>query len=236
MSFAFCTILCLPDVCMQAISGKVRVFCFDKTGTLTKQGLDFLGVLPFFPMEKKSDDSDPIVPVARLKTLPSEVMHGLATCHAVSRYGQNLVGNQVEVKMFEATGWALIEEKGKQPAVCDTGGDEPNNLIVEKRFEFDHSRMSMSVLVRNTNGDVLCYCKGASERVKGFCVAKSVPEQFDEISAAQATAGCYVLGLAFKNLGQRHACLLHLSFMVVSVTPIWNSCASGRSIVIRRGC
>ena len=38
----------------------------------------------------------------------------LATCHAVTELrgeeGVTLVGNQVEVKMFEACGWHLIEE------------------------------------------------------------------------------------------------------------------------------
>ena len=48
----------------------------------------------------------------------------------------------------------------------DTNGA---SLVVEKRFEFDHGRMSMSVLVRTPDGDVLCFCKGAAERVKGFC-------------------------------------------------------------------
>ena len=64
-------------------------------------------------------------------------------------------GNQVEVKMFSSTGWELIEERGEAPAVKDTAtGVE---LKIEKRFEFDHSRMTMSVLTRKPDGDVICW-------------------------------------------------------------------------------
>jgi hypothetical protein len=65
------------------------------------------------------------------------VLQGLASCHAVTRMqNQLLVGNQVEVRMFEATEWVL-EESGGQPRVRD-----PINgtcLTIEKRFEFDHT-------------------------------------------------------------------------------------------------
>jgi magnesium-transporting ATPase (P-type) len=145
----------------------------------------------------------------------------LATCHAVSVFedgssdnsdGQMLVGNQVEVRMLEATGWKLEERDGKPPLVHppgpydsaeagqkassgvryaqytdgeamaptpqvysttdpnrplpareavarvlggggDGGGssgkeDDDGALMILRRFEFDHTLMTMSVLVQ----------------------------------------------------------------------------------------
>lgn len=80
-----------------AIAGKIRVFCFDKTGTLTHEGLDFIGAqsvvrsgsgVPTFghlTMPANGDGMDP------------STLHGLATCHAVTKFGNQFVGNQVEV-------------------------------------------------------------------------------------------------------------------------------------------
>ncbi|KAF1787864.1 HAD-like domain [Phytophthora cactorum] len=41
----------------------------------------------------------------------------LATCHSVGSLEGKLVGNEVEVRMFEATGWELLEREGAQPSV-----------------------------------------------------------------------------------------------------------------------
>lgn len=74
---------------------QIRVFCFDKTGTLTRDGLDFLGA-------KAADGGafgDLLTPAdsSSAAGIPPSVMNGLATCHAVSRFGDAYVGNQVEV-------------------------------------------------------------------------------------------------------------------------------------------
>jgi magnesium-transporting ATPase (P-type) len=81
-----------------AIAGKIRVFCFDKTGTLTNSGLDFIGVRDV----RKDKENHPIFgpvqsPLCHDESIDNVILHGLATCHAVSKFGEQFVGNEVEV-------------------------------------------------------------------------------------------------------------------------------------------
>ena len=94
----------------------------------------------------------------------------------------------------------MEEQRGAAPLVRDprTGTE----LTIEKRFEFDHSRMTMSVLTRIPSGDVMCYTKGAAERVTQRCKTESVPSGFDSVVGTHATQGCYVLAFATRNLGK----------------------------------
>ena len=74
---------------------QIRIFCFDKTGTLTDEGLDFLGVRSV----DSGSEGNVLLPMnAAPNTLPVHVLDSLATCHAVSTYGNGFVGNQVEVR------------------------------------------------------------------------------------------------------------------------------------------
>eukprot|EP00756_Hemistasia_phaeocysticola_P066067 Hpha_TRINITY_DN8978_c0_g1::TRINITY_DN8978_c0_g1_i4::g.80776::m.80776/K14951/ATP13A3_4_5; cation-transporting P-type ATPase 13A3/4/5 len=185
-----------------AISGKVRVFCFDKTGTLTKEELDFLGVREAAQLSGTADPMPPggFTPVG----VTSEVIRGLASCHAVSGLGTTLVGNQVEVKMFRATGWDLIEEKGASPVVQSPGGG--HRVEVVRRFEFDHAAQTMSVIVRyresGREGHMI-YAKGSPEKVAALCEVP--PEGMIPTAKAYALDGCYVLALAVRELSEEEA-------------------------------
>lgn len=79
------------------------MFCFDKTGTLTKEGLDFIGTQSVVGAVGADDHGPHFGPVKSLErgdVLDDLTLHGLATCHAVSRLGGRFVGNQVEVEYF----------------------------------------------------------------------------------------------------------------------------------------
>lgn len=88
-----------------AISGKIRLFLFDKTGTLTRDGLDFLGVRPVAATDEKQVTLQSLHHPAEAaagkqngeRELSQHVLWGCASCHAVTRFGEQLVGNQVEV-------------------------------------------------------------------------------------------------------------------------------------------
>lgn len=122
----------------------------------------------------------------------------MATCHAVTTYRKNgqdeLVGNQVEVNMFEGSGWKLDESRSK--VVVTNGGEK---LTIEKRFEFDHHTMTMSVVVRDQNNCCHVFCKGAPERVADLCVDH--PDYNAEVARFHAMQGCYVIGMSYRNLG-----------------------------------
>jgi cation-transporting ATPase 13A3/4/5 len=201
-----------------AIAGKIRIYAFDKTGTITKDGLDFIG----------AEMPDPatghlVSPDVSRGMAPPTLSRGLASCHAVSFFGDTLVGNEVEVKMFTASGWSL-DESGDKPRILPPsaaarssiasrdwqggggggGGGGVNDigaLVVEKRFEFDHKRMTMSVVVRDERTGVFhVFCKGSAECVGARCLAGSLPRGYDEQARGFALQGCYVLSLAHREL------------------------------------
>ncbi|CAH0519300.1 unnamed protein product [Peronospora belbahrii] len=177
------------------LCGKVRIFCFDKTGTLTKQGLDFLGVQPV-----KNSRFFPLVKDAKEASLSEELLYALTTCHSVGSLEDRLVGNEVEVRMFTSTGWELIEKEGEQPYVR-SNVDPGLELEFIKRYDFDHHRMSMSVVVRNRRtGNFYVFCKGSYERMQQLSTPASVPDDYKSVADRLAKEGCYVLGLSYRKL------------------------------------
>ncbi|VDB96191.1 unnamed protein product [Peniophora sp. CBMAI 1063] len=92
------------------VAGKVNVCCFDKTGTLTEDGLDVLGVRALDRStntrfgELLSDPHD--VPLGRDK---AALQYALATCHQLKVVDGEIVGDPLDVKMFEFTGWHIEE-------------------------------------------------------------------------------------------------------------------------------
>ena len=196
-----------------AIAGKIRVFCFDKTGTLTRAGLDFLGVQEI----TRGEAGAVVAPVKNHAEVVKEgeqpAMDGcqehmrilLATCHNLKQFGDRMVGNQVEVNMFASCGAQLKEENGVRIIEnWQQTGDTTTTtkLRIVKTFEFDHARMTMSVVVRTDDGNCVVYCKGAPERVTELCAEASCPADFTEVHRGHSLQGCYVLGAAMKDLGK----------------------------------
>lgn len=73
------------------------MFCFDKTGTLTKEGLDFIGAQSVVRSINSGPAFGPLKTPANGDDMEPSTLHGLATCHAVTKFGNRFVGNQVEV-------------------------------------------------------------------------------------------------------------------------------------------
>lgn len=91
------------------VSGSIDCICFDKTGTLTEDGLDMWGVVSV--SLKKFQ-----LPVKDITSLPlNEVLIGMVTCHSITIIEGQLIGDPLDLKMFESTGWNLEE-----PNVSDT--------------------------------------------------------------------------------------------------------------------
>ncbi|XP_051165501.1 polyamine-transporting ATPase 13A3 isoform X1 [Leptopilina boulardi] len=91
------------------VSGSLDCVCFDKTGTLTEDGLDMWGVVPISSRKFQ-------IPVKNITHLPlNNVLIGMVTCHGITIIDDQLVGDPLDLKMFESTGWTLEE-----PNVSDT--------------------------------------------------------------------------------------------------------------------
>ncbi|SCU78143.1 LAMI_0A03598g1_1 [Lachancea mirantina] len=149
------------------VGGKIDVMCFDKTGTLTEDGLDVLGVHVAQPRGlQKLGFSELITDVHdlfnkfSLKDCSSphdfkarNFMTSLLTCHSLRAIDGELIGDPLDYKMFQFTGWAfdedfqnskfhslneerydhnnLPENAGISPAVVHPNASNPNNKFTE---------------------------------------------------------------------------------------------------------
>jgi magnesium-transporting ATPase (P-type) len=82
------------------------VFCFDKTGTLTNNGLDFVGLQGVENTVHDGLQFSPTQSPWKHDLIDDVILRGFATCHAVTKFGAQFVGNEVEVvpkpwEMFE---------------------------------------------------------------------------------------------------------------------------------------
>ncbi|NWW21020.1 AT132 ATPase, partial [Falcunculus frontatus] len=199
------------------LCGKLRLVCFDKTGTLTEEGLDVWGVVPL--------EGQRFLPVVHEpRRLPAgALLYALATCHAVSPLRGQLVGDPVDLKMLESTGWRLEmmeEEEGELPAFQQLGmkvlavvrpppeEEQPLDrkhqapVGILRRFPFSSSFQRMSVLVKLPGeASAHAYVKGAPEMVASLCRKETVPPDFSRTLRYYTADGFRVLALACKALG-----------------------------------
>jgi cation-transporting P-type ATPase 13A2 len=94
------------------VAGKINVCCFDKTGTLTEDGLDILGVRA---LDRRSGTRfgelldnvyDMPGPVGREKAV---FLYALATCHQLKVVDGEVIGDPLDVKMFQFSKWHIEE-------------------------------------------------------------------------------------------------------------------------------
>lgn len=94
------------------VSGKMNCVCFDKTGTLTEDGLDILGV-------RVVEQTGVFSELHRsIDLLPDEeeefpILHSMATCHSLNSINNELIGDPLDLKMFQFTQWQLEELDSK---------------------------------------------------------------------------------------------------------------------------
>ena len=120
-------------------AGKVNILCFDKTGTLTEDHLDIYGYRPikmksknqefyftdfirnasinaneaykYYKQKKSLKDKSKI---DKNKDLNLFFVECLATCHCATYVNDKIIGDPVDVKMFESSGWTLHENNAEQ--------------------------------------------------------------------------------------------------------------------------
>ncbi|KAF1419011.1 Cation-transporting ATPase 13A2, partial [Spheniscus humboldti] len=198
------------------LCGKIRLVCFDKTGTLTEEGLDVWGVVPL-----ENNHFMPIVHEPRC--LPAgPLLYSLAACHTISLLRAQPIGDPVDLKMVESTGWRLEmteEEEGELPAFQQFGTkvlavmkpppeeEQPQDrkhqspVGILRRFPFSSFLQRMSVLVKLPGeASAHVYIKGAPEMVASLCRKETVPVDFSQMLRHYTTDGFRVLGLAYKPL------------------------------------
>lgn len=186
-------------------AGSVNILVFDKTGTLTEDHLDIKGfVTTKINKEKKFEfndfsenclnDSNIVIEhfkskdkniKNRNKDLLQYYIECLACCHCLTYVKEKLVGDPIDVKMFESVDWILKEN-------TNTGNENANNnsnplvlnyirpkceediivpfndnynveeklktryeIAIVKRFDFSSKLQRMTVIGKNLNENFL---------------------------------------------------------------------------------
>ena len=144
----------------------------------------------------------------------------LATCHQITRVNNKLIGDPIDVEMFQSTGWVFIEgnhddlistyvrppqEEDLEKKLSEIEEDEDKILNshyeigIIKTFEFSSFLARMSVIVRNSKDKHFkVFCKGAPEKIKELCKIESIPENFDDVLNDYTSKGFRVLALSCK--------------------------------------
>ncbi|XP_006866405.1 PREDICTED: probable cation-transporting ATPase 13A2 [Chrysochloris asiatica] len=193
------------------LAGKLRLVCFDKTGTLTEDSLDVMGVVPL-----KEQTFLPLFPQPRHLPM-GPLLRALATCHTLSRLHNTSVGDPMDLKMVESTGWVLEESPAADPAcgaqvlaVMRPPLREPQLQGVEGRpvpvsilcrFPFSSALQRMDVVVAWPGAtQPEAYVKGSPELVAGLCRPETVPTNFAQVLQSYTAAGYRVVALASRLL------------------------------------
>jgi cation-transporting ATPase 13A3/4/5 len=220
------------------VGGKLDIVCFDKTGTLTEDGLDVLGLRVVHRAGMRfSDiltDVSSLLPAASYERDPTldydnnkAALNTMATCHSLRIVDDVLVGDPLDCKMFDFTGWSFEEGGQRTSATID---DEQNSLSpsvarppagmeydldgtndtsrktsielgVLKSFEFVSQLRRACVVVRQfgaPGGDI--YVKGAPECMKEICRTESFPVDYEELLNHYTHRGFRVIACATKHI------------------------------------
>ena len=157
------------------------------------------------------------------------LLEGLASCHSLTSVAGSLIGDPLDIKMFESTGW-LLEDNNEnkfdelvlavvKPAKKDINSvlhvpndfdsvaqslihnDMPNEIGIIRRFEFSSKLQRMSVIVKNlSENSFRLHIKGSPEKLRELCVKESIPSNFHKILDNYSKNGFRVLACATRQL------------------------------------
>ncbi|RMD41460.1 hypothetical protein DV735_g3675, partial [Chaetothyriales sp. CBS 134920] len=225
------------------VAGKLDVVCFDKTGTLTEDGLDVLGVRlvqhPEIRFGELLDEHQEVLPPAKYDRDPTldyrvnkTMLYAMATCHSLRLVDDELIGDPLDLKMFQFTGWSFEEAPAATAHLAEPGShqmplavarpppgmeweldDETEGyesgprlrleLAVVKSFEFGSHLRRASVVVRQSQDPgVTIYVKGAPEVMRDICMASSIPSDFDDLLSFYTHKGFRVIACASKYISR----------------------------------
>ena len=157
-------------------------------GTLTRQGLDFVSARCRSSWTKESQEID------------RDVRLCMMYCHNLTRSQTTgeLIGNLVDRTMFAASGGHFVDRGASSKRYIRNANGQ--SLSIEKQFDFDHHRMTQSVICKLPDNSFLAFVKGSGENIQTLCTAESLPEDFASSVQNSAKAGTYQISLAKKVL------------------------------------
>lgn len=189
------------------VAGRVNAAVFDKTGTLTEEGLDVLGVHLVYHNEdqNKLKFGKLLHTAEELASQEDEVLlDTLVTCHELRLVDESVVGDPLDVKMFEFTGWDYDEKRRRfVPPQNHTKHSQNNTVLhVYKQFEFTPQLRRMSVVASApyTSGTRLL-AKGAPEIMESICKPETLPANFNDVLHEYTHRGYRVIACAWRDIG-----------------------------------
>ena len=229
-------------------AGSVNILVFDKTGTLTEDHLDINGFVNVRMDSNKKfqfndfsqsceNDSNIVIDHFKKKNnlnykninkdLLQYYVECLACCHCLTYVKEKLLGDPIDVRMFESTGWIMkentntgnenncnplvlnyIRPKCEEDIVVPFQNDnvEENlktryEIAIVKRFDFSSKLQRMTIIGKNLNENYFkAFCKGSPEKIRDLCNPSTIPENFDTILNSYTTKGYRVLAMAAKSI------------------------------------
>jgi len=194
------------------VGGRVNVVAFDKTGTLTEEGLDVLGVhlvhnhdgrLKFGSLLKDADELE-----GHIGAADNSLLDTLVTCHELKDVDGELMGDPLDLKMFEFTQWAYHEHQKRFVNMPSKSRSLPppaqRELQVYKHFEFVSQLRRMSVIASSgTTGSsgTRLLAKGAPEIMREICKPETLPMNFDSVLHQYTHRGYRVIACAWREIG-----------------------------------
>lgn len=146
-------------------------------------------------------------PVTDPTDLNDKFFHLLSCCHTATVVHGRLVGDPLDLKMFEFTG-CVLEEPDHSPDDQNLAGTtirpfegSGNELKIIRSFPFDATLKRQSVLIKDVIEDSFeFYTKGAPEVIKEHCRPETVPEDFDDLLGYYARHGQRVVACAYRRV------------------------------------
>mmetsp|Transcript_38736 Transcript_38736/g.152961 ORF Transcript_38736/g.152961 Transcript_38736/m.152961 type:complete len:298 (-) Transcript_38736:2320-3213(-) len=123
----------------------------------------------------------------------------MASCHALSRIDGEIVGDEVDLKMFELSEWKLENSEQSDKAVLQVSDEDGNLVNVLRAFDFKSELARMSVIAQWETGCSI-FTKGAPEMVASKCQKSTVPRDLHLVLDQYAEQGYRVLALAQRSL------------------------------------
>lgn len=129
----------------------------------------------------------------------------MVTCHSLALVNNKLIGDPLDIKMFEWTKWILednnenkydplllsilkpFKTKDKNDfdelkEIIENDNYLPDEIAIIRRFEFSSKLQRMSVIVRNLNENKFrLHIKGSPEKLRELCDPNSIPSSFHKI-------------------------------------------------------
>lgn len=189
------------------IGGKLDVMCFDKTGTLTEEGLDIFGL-----QTSRRSGKDSFFNELTTQAERSSLFLTMLTCHSLNFVDGEIIGDPLDVKMFDSTGWLLIEDEHDTDLAefnhsCPSHNLKPlllrnqdSTFFQVKQFEFVSQLRRMSVVSASPEEEFSVFCKGAPEVLAEICVPESLPANYTHLLHYYTHNGYRVIACASKRI------------------------------------